>query len=137
MATTLTPFTYLHSTPGRMRIRVPDRRGDEGFCREMEQELARNPGILQVRANPLTGSVLILFDPQRVDDRKILADLGQMGLVGDLISPTSKDVPAASPLAALTEISAKIGVAVGKELVKAVVAQTVSHPVIGLVLAVV
>jgi copper chaperone CopZ len=137
MATTLTPFTYLHSTPGRMRIRVPDRRGDERFCREMEQKLTRNPGITQVRANPLTGSVLILFDPRRVDDRQILADLGQMGLVGDLISPASNPIPEATPLAAITELSAKIGVAVGKELVKAVLAQTVCHPVIGLMLAVV
>jgi hypothetical protein len=137
MATSLTSFTYLHSTLGRMRIRVPDRRGDEGFSQLMEQELGRNPGVTQVRANPLTGSVLILFDPLRVDDRQILDDLGRLGLVGDLICSAPSDVPAATPTATLTELSARIGVAVGKELVKAVLAQTVSNPVFGLVLALV
>jgi copper chaperone CopZ len=137
MATTLTPFTYLHSTPGRMRIRVPDRRGDERFSHQIERELIRTPGITRVQSNPLTGSVLILFDPLRVDDRQILDDLGRMGLVGDVISPAAHDVPAATPAAALTEISARIGVAVGKELVKAVLAQTVSNPVLGLMLALV
>jgi P-type Ca2+ transporter type 2C len=137
MAMSPTPFTYLHSTPGRMRIRVPDRRGDECFSHHVERELGRNPGITQVQANPLTGSVLILFDPQRVDDRQILDDLGRMGLVGDLIASPAYAVPAATPAAALTEISARIGVAVGKELVKAVLAQAVSSPVVGLMLALV
>jgi P-type Ca2+ transporter type 2C len=137
MATSLTSFTYLHSTPGRMRIRVPDRRGDEGFSQLMEQELGRNPGVTQVYANPLTGSVLILFDPLRLDDRQILDDLGRMGLVGDLICSAPSAVTPATPTATLTELSARIGVAVGKELVKAVLAQAVSNPVLGLVLALV
>jgi Ca2+-transporting ATPase len=137
MATSLTSFTYLHSTPGRMRIRVPDRRGDEGFSQLMEQELGRNPGVTQVYANPLTGSVLILFDPLRLDDRQILDDLGRMGLVGDLICSAPSAVAPATPTATLTELSARIGVVVGKELVKAVLAQAVSNPVLGLVLALV
>ena len=122
-----TSFTYLHSTPGRMRIRVSGRRGDDRFSLEIEKLLGHHPGVEEVRANSLTGSVLILFDPGRTDDRRILAALEHAGLVGDLITPERAPVTAAG-------VTAQIGVAIGKELVKAVLAQAVGKSPVGLLL---
>jgi hypothetical protein len=123
-----TLFTYLHSTPGRMRIRVPARRGDDRFSREIETLLRHQPGIEQVSANTLTGSILILFDPVTTDDRQILAELARVGLVGDLITP------APAPLT-VSGVTAQIGAAIGKELVKAVLAQAMGKSPVGLLLS--
>jgi hypothetical protein len=131
MTSAITSFTYVHSTPGRMRIRVPGRRGDEQFSRWMEQELGAAEGITRVSANPLTGSVLILFDPTSTDDRRILAELGRMGLQSDLIS--SAEVRE-EPEPSLAEISGRVGTIVGKELVKAALSRAVGGSPVGLLL---
>jgi hypothetical protein len=123
MANALTTFTYVHSTPGRMRIRVPAYCGEEQVCRQVEDALSARPGITRVTANALTGSVLILFDAKRVDDRQILEELGSLGLQGDLIAPVAKagvDAPAT-----LAEISTRVGTVLGKELVKAAIGRAV------------
>ena len=116
-------FTYLHSTPGRMRIRVADYRGEEECCRRMEEALAARPGVLRVTATALTGSVLILFDPKVASDRQILAELNGMGLQGDLIAPPGSTCGDTGPT--LAEISTRVGAAVGKELLKAALTRTV------------
>jgi copper chaperone CopZ len=119
----VTTFTYLHSTPGRMRIRVPAFCGEEQACRRVEEELAARPGVTRVTANPLTGSVLILFDGRHIDDRRILEALAGLGLQGDLIAPEAKGTfEASSPLA---EISTRVGAVLGKELVKAAITRAV------------
>jgi hypothetical protein len=110
-----------------MRIRVSERRGDDRFGLEIEKLLSHQPGVEQVRANTLTGSVLILFDPAMTNDRRILAELERAGLVGDLITPAPAPLSAAS-------VTTQIGVAIGKELMKAVLVQAVGKSPVGLLL---
>jgi Ca2+-transporting ATPase len=50
------------AVPGRARFRVSRLYRAEALTQAVEQELAARPGILLVVANPLTGSVLVLFD---------------------------------------------------------------------------
>ncbi len=97
-------FASMHLTPGRLRLRMPERRGDERFAQQVEAALAR-----QARANPLTGSVLVLFDPRQLDALQILAELESRGLVGRHLPP---------PAPPLGEVATRVGAAVGKELVK-------------------
>jgi len=123
MANAATTFTYVHSTPGRMRIRVPAFCGEEQACRRMEEALTARPGITRVTANALTGSILILFDSRRLDDRQILTTLGELGLQGDLIAPVAKSGAETPPT--LAEISTRVGAALGKELVKAAISRAV------------
>lgn len=57
-----------HRLPGRVRFRIEiDQRGR---LSGLPQRL-RQPGILEVRADPLTGSVLVRFDPQSTSDVEI------------------------------------------------------------------
>ena len=49
-----------HQVPGRFRVRVPDRRGDDPYFARIEAGLKQNSAALQVTTNPLTGSVLVL-----------------------------------------------------------------------------
>ncbi len=61
----------VHATVGRVRVRLPgwSGRGQRG----LEARLRRVWGVLGARANPLTGNVLIRFDPTATDEGVVLA----------------------------------------------------------------
>src|SRR5690348_1245731 len=50
-----------HQIEGRLRLRVPGRRGDDGFFRRVTSLLAGIPQIQSFATNPLTGSILIKY----------------------------------------------------------------------------
>ncbi len=54
-----------HHLPGRLRLRIPAVRGEEDELRELGSAIARTPGISQVEYNPITGSILIQYSPER------------------------------------------------------------------------
>jgi Ca2+-transporting ATPase len=70
--------------PGYLRIRLPRLFQCEPERQIIEQSLSGSPGIAEVHANPLTGKVLILFDPAIATD-DMLAELG--------ITPAAKQAP--------------------------------------------
>lgn len=47
--------------PGRLRIRVPSKRGDTTFFSSLPDRFANVPGIDGVMTNPVTGSILFSF----------------------------------------------------------------------------
>ena len=55
----LRPVRIEHRLPGRMRLRVRDSRGDAAFFARVVRELHAVPGVRAVRANSMTGSLLI------------------------------------------------------------------------------
>ncbi len=56
------PAAYIaHFTPGRVRLRIPSRRRDSVFFAEVKMAVEGWPGIGEVRTNPRTASVLVLF----------------------------------------------------------------------------
>ena len=48
-----------HQLPGRLRLRIPTRRGDVSFFQRVVQALSECPEIEEVYATPLTGSILV------------------------------------------------------------------------------
>ncbi len=54
----------VHRTATRLRIRVPARKLDHAFFRELKAKLAGCASVVSVEATPLTGSVLIEHDPE-------------------------------------------------------------------------
>lgn len=54
----------VHRAATRLRIRVPARKLDRGYFRDLEARLVGCPGVASVAANPLTGSVLIEHGPE-------------------------------------------------------------------------
>ena len=60
----------VHAIPGRMRLHLPvwEGRGPRG----LEARLRRVRGVSSARANPLTGNVLIRFDPTATKDEDVL-----------------------------------------------------------------
>jgi hypothetical protein len=49
----------VHELPGRARFRVPERRGDVAYFRDVEEAFDLCPGVLVVEARAKTGSLLI------------------------------------------------------------------------------
>jgi calcium-translocating P-type ATPase len=63
----------LHAIPGRVRLRLPDWSGQGQ--RALEKRIQQVQGVLSARANSLTGTVLVCFDPAAVDMGAIVAEL--------------------------------------------------------------
>lgn len=53
--------------PGRVRIRMGGLRGDAVRAAAVVRSIQGQPGIHQVSANPLTGTVLVHYDPTLVE----------------------------------------------------------------------
>ena len=49
-----------HKLPGRLRLRIPARRGDVLFFARVIGALSKHPDVKELAANPLTGGLLIL-----------------------------------------------------------------------------
>ncbi|MCP5373710.1 MAG: hypothetical protein H6907_18430 [Hyphomicrobiales bacterium] len=52
----------VHAINGRLRLRVPDRRGDTAYFERAVQVLGAGAGVRGVRANPVTGSLLVVHE---------------------------------------------------------------------------
>jgi hypothetical protein len=75
-------FEYVHVVNGRLRVKVPEVKRSSVFARRIEDLFRSVEGIHEVRANPVTGNVLFLHDPERIPVRAILAGLLAAGYMG-------------------------------------------------------
>ena len=56
-------FDLAHHLPGRLRLRSAVLKGNALASEEARRHLAQIDGVTSARANPLTGSVLLEYDP--------------------------------------------------------------------------
>jgi hypothetical protein len=85
---------YVHAINGRMRVKVPEVKRSTRFARRIEEWLLSIGGIREAQANPVTGNVLILHDPDRIAGREILGALIAAGYMGMGIERAEQSVPA-------------------------------------------
>lgn len=76
----LTPgINLVHAIPGRIRLQCGQLKGNPDLMAEIIGNLQAVPAVTQVKGNPVTGSLLIFFDPQRAltkqSTRQVLAVL--------------------------------------------------------------
>jgi hypothetical protein len=64
-ASRMIPVAHIeHQLPGRVRLRVPSRRGDVPFFERVVGELSKHPAMHELAATPLTGSITLhYFEP--------------------------------------------------------------------------
>jgi hypothetical protein len=56
------PVAYIeHQLPGRVRLRVPSRRGEVPFFERVVRELSKHPAMRELTATPLTGSITLRY----------------------------------------------------------------------------
>jgi hypothetical protein len=65
----------VHRTLSRMRVRIPGRRHDHAYFKQLRQRLIGSVGVIAVEVNPLTASVLI-----ECSYKFKLATLGAVGI---------------------------------------------------------
>ncbi len=61
----------VHQTPGRLRIKIPSRRGDESYFSEVYNGFSRTKRVDQVEINPVSASILCLgedLDPNSIQE---------------------------------------------------------------------
>ena len=76
MSSSAERLRVLSLIPGRMRLHLPGWTARD--LDEIEDRLGRVQGVKSVRANRLTGNVLIHFDPRTTDEQALLVDLPKM-----------------------------------------------------------
>jgi hypothetical protein len=69
--------TVVHALPGRLRLKVPRVKGDAAFARRVEERFRAVPALLEVTAVPLTGSVVVHYDPQAITSPAALLALSE------------------------------------------------------------
>ncbi len=71
--------TYIHALEGRLRIKLPEIKRAALKAREVERQLKQFAGVESASANPTTGNVLILYNPNAVEQRELIFFLMQLG----------------------------------------------------------
>lgn len=87
-------FACLHAIDGRIRIRVSAVKNSPRKAAELELEiLSLHESFEQVTANPVTGSVLILYDARLAKQHDIFTVLRDHGYTGHALSSTGRLTP--------------------------------------------
>ena len=66
---------YIHSVPGRSRVKTPLIRGNEKMAEEVAGLLQTLRGIISVKTNTLTGSLVTSYDPTIINQKEIVGSL--------------------------------------------------------------
>lgn len=99
---------YIHNVPGRLRVRIPCIKSKEANCLEVEEVLTAMPGVIEARANTITGSILVRYRQAAISPARILEELRDLNYLDG-----SK---ARSDLGYLKQTAAATGEKVGKAL---------------------
>ena len=75
--------SYVHALEGRLRIKVPELKGSSLKARDIEGHLGLCPGVEEVSANPVTGSVLVMYHPRLIGQDEIILALKEIGYLED------------------------------------------------------
>jgi len=67
-----------HMVAGRVRIKVPSRRGDVDYFTGLYEELLDYPALVDVRVNPGTGSIIVKHDAPTLESLKSFAEEMQL-----------------------------------------------------------
>lgn len=107
---------YVHHVPGRLRVRIPAIRKNHRKAHQIN-ELLDVYGVDELKVNPLTGSVVVKFDPSQVTPEQLLQLLKAEGLFDSSRAITCDEkIQRASSHAASKVGRAMFGYAVGKIL---------------------
>ena len=93
----------LHAIPGRLRVKVGLLKNNPALADECQGRLARLQMVQRVVVNPVTGSVLITYDPHLLeavragdmsafDDMDVLKSLKEFRALGHLLGISHQDV---------------------------------------------
>ncbi len=79
--------SYIHALEGRLRIKIPEVKNSPSKAREVERHLLLTPGVHEVSANPVTGNVLILYNPRLCRQEEVIGALRELGYLEESPAP--------------------------------------------------
>ncbi len=102
--------TIVHAIPGRVRVRLDRSLRSPVFMHTLVDALSQVEGVRRVQANPSTGSLLLLYDPQLLS----LEQLYQAARAADvtLVIPATPAAPDSA--GELTTLAQRINSAIGR-----------------------
>ena len=118
---------YCHKTPGRLRVRVTNVRNNRESAKSLEVLLVSQTGISHVRANHVTGNVLIHFDSKLKTHDTVLKSLEDLGHVPHF---SNKELEPDQSM----EMFSDIGINIGKNLAKIALKQALRGSAAGIIL---
>jgi copper chaperone CopZ len=71
--------SYVHALEGRLRIKIPEVKSAPHKAREVERHLNLCDGVEEVSASPITGSVLVLYNPRLIGQEEIIFAFQEIG----------------------------------------------------------
>lgn len=104
---------YCHQVPGRLRVKSPRLKGNPEAGDALQVLLQGLPGLRETTVNPLTGSLVVTFDPTRLRGEQILERLTEHGHFDPARAVTDEEI--------LNSAAAKAGKAVGKAVLSTMV----------------
>jgi Heavy metal associated domain 2 len=120
-------FQVVHAIPGRVRVKIARLKENPALAREVQEHLSAVQGIQQVEVNPVTGSVLVLYDRAVLESLDSLLSFGarfsslipdlEFGELEDWLASANGDgtaAPFAERLASFFgDLNAKVGESTG------------------------
>ncbi len=82
---------YLHMLDGRLRIRVPEVKRSPRAALHVEETISALEGVTHVKANSVTGNVLVLFESHLITHGAIVEGLKIAGYL--VVSSASAPMP--------------------------------------------
>jgi hypothetical protein len=76
-----------HSVPGRLRVRLDRRETDPEALEPLLARLRRRRGVRSARFNPVSGSVVVEYDPAALTETALLGDLPAVEAPGPAVAP--------------------------------------------------
>lgn len=80
--------SYIHMLEGRLRIKVSEIKGSADKAIELEATIRELEGVTHVKANSVTGNVLVLFDSDETNHYHIIGTLKDLGCLRTNSHPT-------------------------------------------------
>jgi len=108
----MAPTAFIeHQLPGRLRLRVPDRRGDHAYFESVTQSLSAHPGVSRLRTDARRGSVIIHHTDD--DAGRLIATAGELFSVFEEQPRLPSAVARQPETAAILEVLAATWAALG------------------------
>ena len=108
---------YIHSLPGRLRVRVPRMRRNAALATQLRARILQLQGVRAADVNTVTGSLLVLYDRLVLPLPTLWLKLRNLGCVSQDIAATA---PATEPLSEWTRVASRtIGDALVAKLIDA------------------
>lgn len=123
-------LNYVHHIPGRLRVRSAEIRGNERGAQAAKAAIGSLPGVKSVEANPLTGSITVLYDPKATDAEAVLGSLRHHGYTAHA------RIPERAVARRLSSANPQIGAIIAKRVTSYVVEAALERSILALVTAI-